>query len=195
MFDPFEQGDPAVTRTYGGLGLGLAICQGIVRAHGGTIRAASEGRDRGATLTVELPCVEVEERPDSGAVGSESAAKRPALRILLVDDHLDTVKALGRLLRRLDHRVTAAGSVAEALAAADGQVFDVVVSDLVLPDGSGLDLMRRLREAGPIKGVAVTGYGTQDEVDRTMRAGFAAHLAKPIAFDALRQVLEKLAEG
>ena len=200
VFNPFEQGERAITNEFSGLGLGLAISKGIVEAHGGTIAAASEGRGRGATLTVELPAADVAETPPEAApvppVPAAEAAEggpTPRLNILLVDDHQDTLKAMSRLLRTLDHQVTAADSKAAALAAAAGQAFDLLISDIGLPDGSGLELMGELLAQRPIKGIALTGYGLESDIEETRRAGFAAHLTKPIKFGDVAEAIRQLA--
>ena len=110
-------------------------------------------------------------------------APRP-LHILLVEDHVDTADAMSELLRVLGHRVTVAGTVGEALAAAERvqaeSGFDLVLSDLGLPDGHGADLMRELKSRYALPGVAVSGYGTEADVRRSLASGFSAHLVKPI---------------
>ena len=114
---------------------------------------------------------------------SRSRASR-ALHILLVEDHVDTADAMAELLRVVGHRVTVAGSVGEALAAAERVqaegAFDLVLSDLGLPDGHGADLMRELKSRYGLPGVAVSGYGTESDVRRSLASGFSAHLVKPI---------------
>lgn len=119
-------------------------------------------------------------RPDSGA-GAEGAgpAVRP-LRILLVEDHSATRVAMQRLLGALGHRVTTAANVEGALAALAENDFDLLISDIGLPDGSGTDLMRRVREIRPLPAIAVSGYGMEEDVRRSERAGFAAHVTKPV---------------
>ena len=205
IFDAFEQGEVAVARHFGGLGLGLAISKGLVAAHGGTIAAHSAGRNRGATFTVTLETVPYEaplpRRPATPTLPSHARAGR--LSILLVEDHVDTARALKRLLDGLGYDVRAADSVQAALHLAAQTDFDVLVSDLGLPDGSGLDIMRHLRQsraragaAAPATvGIALTGYGMEEDVARSRDAGFAEHITKPVNFDRLQQAIERAMSG
>src|SRR4051794_26667460 len=116
-----------------------------------------------------------------------------AQRILLVDDHDDTAKALARLLGLSGYSVHTATTVAGAVELFDSESFDLLISDIGLPDGTGYDLMRLLidRRCG-IKGIAVSGYGMQDDIDHGRRAGFAAHLTKPVAFDTLKETIQRV---
>lgn len=192
VFHAFEQGRSNVTREYGGLGLGLAICKGIVAAHRGAISAASEGKGKGTTLTVDLPPGESVADADR-ALAANLPASQSSLRILLVEDHEDTLRTIARLLRKLAHSVTTATTVLDALSAADKDEFDLVISDVGLPDGTGLELMRSMLKRRPCKGIALTGYGTDSDIDSTRRAGFNAHLTKPVNFQALANAIQMLA--
>ena len=191
LFDPFEQGSRAITDEFSGLGLGLAIAKGLVQAQGGRICAASEGPGRGTTLTVELPAFVPGAAATTAKPPQEAApaGDTPRLRILLVDDHHDTLKAMSRLLRHRKHSVTTADSVTAALAAAQGEPFDVLISDIGLPDGTGLDLMRELLKRRSIRGIALTGYGMESDIRETREAGYAAHLTKPVNFEQLEKAL------
>jgi signal transduction histidine kinase/ActR/RegA family two-component response regulator len=203
LFQGFEQGSRAITRRFGGLGLGLAISRAIVDLHGGRLSAASEGPGRGALFTVDLPVgvLPPAETPAATvpaipeAVAADEAAV--SLRILLVEDHADTAEALADLLRLMGHEVAVAGSVAAGLAAAaEGSAaggVDLVVSDLGLPDGSGQDLMRELVRRYGWKGIALSGYGMEEDVHRSREAGFARHLTKPVALEALRAAIRQVA--
>jgi signal transduction histidine kinase len=196
IFNEFEQGGSAITRQFGGLGLGLAISRRVVERHHGRLTASSPGRGRGAAFTLDLAAL-----PDRAA--SPARPSRPArpilrsLRVLFVDDHADTLQVMGRLLGRLGHAVTTATTVSDALEAARGTDFDLVISDLGLPDGSGLDLMRRLRAsaAGPISGIALSGYGMEEDLRKSREAGFGAHLTKPVDFSKLEAAIHQVIHG
>ena len=195
LFDPFEQGSRSITDEFSGLGLGLAIAKGLVEAHGGTIGAASDGSGRGTTFTVELATVSPPAKA-TACPGSTGASTIPTagVEILLVEDHRDTLMAMTRLLKRSGHRITGADCVAAALAAAGRQRFDLLISDVDLPDGTGLDLMRELsatpRER-PLPGIALTGYGMESDLKRSEGAGFFAHLVKPINFAELEDAIRR----
>jgi len=191
IFDAFEQGEKAVAWEFGGLGLGLAISRALVALHGGTIEAHSEGRDRGATFTVEFPATICS---DDTAPAPDNPPARPAgqkkgLSILLVEDHVDTSVALSRFLRAIGHQVRVADSVAGAVREVQAQEFDLLISDIGLPDGSGLDLMRQIRARQELRGVVLSGFGSEDDVRRSREAGFNRHLTKPISLDLLERAI------
>jgi PAS domain S-box-containing protein len=193
IFGAFDQGRPETARRFGGLGLGLTISRAILELHGGEIAAASAGPGRGATVTLRLPAdlppVEAAVRPAPEA--EEQGAERP-LSILLVEDHADTAAALAELIRLMGHRVQVAGGVAEALAVAqEGPAPDLLISDLGLPDGSGLEVMRGFAARG-VPGIALSGYGMEEDLERSRKAGFVRHLTKPVAFDRLARTLRDL---
>lgn len=191
IFSPFEQVGGYASKGYSGLGLGLAISKSLAETQGGRIWAASEGAGKGSTLTVAFPITA--DIPRHEVVGKQSQRLPGApLSILLVDDHEDTLAALSRLLRRLKYRVTTAGSITSALRAAEREQIDLLISDIGLPDGSGNELMRQLLARQPVKGIAVTGYGSEVDIEQTQAAGFAAHITKPIRFEALEQIIVQL---
>jgi signal transduction histidine kinase len=198
IFDAFEQGDRRVTRQFGGLGLGLAITKAIVELHGGVLTAWSEGEGAGAAFTVHLPlagveCLALPAVPAPVEAEGELRAAGP-LRLLLVEDHRDTAEAMADLLRAQGHRVTVAGTVTEALGAAESAGgLDLLVSDLGLPDGSGLDLMRELAARRGLRGIALSGYGTEEDVRRSREAGFEEHLTKPVDFQTLKDAIRRAA--
>lgn len=188
IFNAFDQGSEKVHQTFGGLGLGLAISRGIVDAHGGVLSVSSEGRGRGAEFTMELATVAVE--PGLRGVEAPRADASRPLRILFVDDHADTTATMKMLLERRGYSVVAVGDVASALREAKGASFDLLVTDIGLPDGSGLELMRELGGASGMRGIAVSGYGMESDLDASRRAGFFAHLTKPMHIDDLVTVIE-----
>jgi PAS domain S-box-containing protein len=192
VFDAFEQGDVKITRQFGGLGMGLAICKAIMDMHGGVIRAHSDGPDTGATFTVELPTTSTPEQKVVAAqpLGDNSAAGH--LRVLLVEDHPDTREVLARLLEALDYAVKTAGSVAAALQLAGAERFDLLVSDLGLPDGTGYDLMEQLRDRYGIKGIALSGYGMDQDQRRSREVGFLDHVVKPVDVSQLVAVIQRI---
>jgi two-component system CheB/CheR fusion protein len=207
IFHAFEQGGRGTTRQFGGLGLGLTISKAMVELHGGTIEARSAGKGKGATFTVRLPLQAAAKAPAgweaaalclAQGVGRDASAgaAQPAgrnLRILLVEDHGDTARIMKTVLTRQGHEVHLAGDVATALSAAQqrgrasGEGFDLLISDLGLPDGSGHDLMRALRAAGlTFPGIALSGYGQEQDVQDSHAAGFAEHLTKPASLTQLQ---------
>jgi DNA-binding response OmpR family regulator len=123
---------------------------------------------------------------------SSDAAASP-LRILLVEDHEHTGKVLARLLQSVGHHVIVADSVASAINAATKNTFDLLISDLGLPDGSGHDLMRRLKAAHDLDGICLSGYGMEEDVARSLDAGFREHLTKPVNFEKLRAAVDRAA--
>lgn len=193
LFASFEQGGRHITRQFGGLGLGLAISSSILQAHGGTIRGESPGPNLGATFTIELPLRAVSGTNGSASPHPPAAAstkKGRRLRILLVEDHNDTRNSLQRYLQAAKNEVTAAATAHEALALADREKFDLVVSDLGLPDeGGGLAMMRQLRERHGLAGIAVSGYGMDEDVAQSREAGFSHHLTKPFSLQRLKSLI------
>lgn len=191
IFDAFEQGSRS---TSAGLGLGLAIGKALVDLHGGTIRAFSDGAGAGAAFVVSLPTVVATAR---AAEFTEPALERPNVRVLLVEDHVDTAVTMQMLLRHHGYEVRIAASIADALTAAASFPFDVLVSDIGLPDGRGTELLAKLQAGadGPVLAIAMSGYGMEDDLERSRRAGFAEHLTKPVDFDSLHQAIARLARA
>jgi PAS domain S-box-containing protein len=213
VFDAFEQGQRSITRQYGGLGLGLAITRTIVELHGGRIEAESDGPDLGATFRIRLPVGaahlpaarsdQLPERPEAAA----TAAPPPetgdrSLHILLIEDHPDTADAMETLLSVVGHRVTVANNARDALAAAEAQAgldhdanggIDLVISDVGLPDISGHELMTELKRRFQLRGIALSGYGMDEDVQRSREAGFERHLTKPVSLQVLREAIREVA--
>ena len=211
IFHAFEQGEGSITRRYGGLGLGLAISKAMVAAHGGSIRASSGGKDAGATFAVDLntvptPANQVPVReavftapprataavllpPSPVAPGSADRRK-----LLVVDDHVDTCTGMKMMLQRRGYDVSIAHSADQAIARANEQKFDLLISDIGLPDRSGYELMEALRTTKGLRGIALSGFGMESDVERARAAGFSRHLTKPINFDLLESAIQTLLE-
>ena len=190
LFQPFEQADPSVNRQFGGLGLGLAISKRLVDLHHGRIEGESRGRSFGATFKVVLDTI-----PDGAAAnglnhrGGGKTSK--PLRILLVEDHQDTRRTLSRLLTHFGHSVVTADNVESAIEIMGANNIDAVLCDIGLPDGSGYEVAAQARANGGIKTIALTGFGTEQDVQRSKEAGFDFHLVKPINFQELQSVLDQ----
>jgi len=187
-----------VAHQFGGLGLGLAISRSLVSSHFGSIEAQSPGPGKGSTFTIRLPLLAVMDKSNdqpakkSGETTSFRRKQKQSLAILLVEDHEPTRISLTQLLMRRRHRVSAAASMNEARALAEKESFDVLISDIGLPDGNGADLMRELGAQHNLKGIALTGYGMEQDVARSQSAGFAAHLTKPVRIESLDNTLAEI---
>ena len=190
IFDPFEQGNRSFESRFGGLGLGLAISKSLAQAHGGTLTVQSAGRDRGSTFIFSMPTLSPAELATVPRKASSEASPQ-GLKILLVDDHQDTCAALEKLLVRRGHLVAATHNVRSAMEAAARDTFDLLISDIALPDGSGIDLMMQLRAISKIPGIAISGFGNNGDIERSLRAGFSEHLTKPIKLENLEAAIER----
>ncbi|PYI62282.1 MAG: hypothetical protein DMC60_02930, partial [Verrucomicrobia bacterium] len=190
IFDPFEQGNRSFESRFGGLGLGLAISKSLTQAHGGTLTAQSDGRDRGSTFILSMQTLSSTE---VGTVLHKTTGEtaQQGLKILLVDDHQDTCAALEKLLVRRGHLVAATHNVRSAMETAVRNKFDLLISDIALPDGSGVDMMRQLRAISAIPGIAISGFGNNGDIERSLQAGFSEHLIKPIKLDDLEAAIER----
>jgi PAS domain S-box-containing protein len=203
VFDRFRQVDSSTTRKQGGLGLGLAIVRHLVEAHGGYVRAQSDGPDLGSTFTVVLPAVgmsaagpaesaEGGERRD-GEAPAEVAHPAASLRdvsVLLVEDDGDTLELLREVLRSAGARVTGALNAREALEAHGP--FDIVISDIAMPDMDGYTFMRLFRSRGAdVPALAITAYARKEDAERAWRAGYQEHVAKPVDAANLVEVVRK----
>jgi PAS domain S-box-containing protein len=193
LFQPFEQ---ETAGRYGGLGLGLAITKKLLEAQQGAIEAKSDGPGKGASFIITLPCVSppLHPVPASAAPGkSDREFIDSGYRVLLVEDHADTARVLSRLLIGNGHTVTTAYSIADALEALRVNDFDILVSDIGLPDGTGIDLIRSIRDEllQKLPAIALTGFGMDDDIKRTLQAGFNDHLTKPVNFARLEQTIRR----
>ncbi|TSH95801.1 response regulator [Verticiella sediminum] len=201
LFDMFAQADGLAARRQGGLGIGLALVRQLAELHGGRVQAESAGEGCGATFAVWLPAVS----GPGAASGAEAAAESAAagslagVRVLLVDDSVETLEAFHQLLAMEGAVVTAVSTGAQALARARDETYDVIVSDIGMPEMDGHELLARLRGLpghARSPAVALTGFGRSDDVQRALAAGFRAHLNKPVRIEALLSVLRELvAEG
>jgi CheY-like chemotaxis protein len=198
IFERFRQGDSSSARAQGGLGLGLTIAQHIVELHEGRISAWSEGEGRGSTFTIELPV----RTPPPAAARLPSVTDRVqplrSLRVLVVDDHEDTLRGIGVALRGAGADVHCAGSAREGLEALTSFDPHVIVSDLAMPELDGFGLIRAVRarpagEGGLVPAVAVSALASREDRQRALEAGFQEHLAKPVDVPQLVQTLCRLA--
>ncbi len=199
VFEMFRQADGSNSRRHGGLGIGLALVHQLVQLHGGTIQAESEGANKGSRFTVHLPLLR-ETGPLSSAVLAASAAVRLNLprgtSFLIVDDSEDTIRMLEQLLKMSGANVTTATNGADALRLASENEFDVILSDISMPEMDGFEFLHRLRQINGrqhVPVVAITGFGRSNDIERARGAGFYSHLTKPLNIQALSDILDQLA--
>jgi PAS domain S-box-containing protein len=194
IFNAFDQGDISTQADRSGLGLGLAIANSLAQKHGGTLTVHSDGVGRGACFTLTLKRQVTQEASKYGspfdlALETPQSGAPHSMRILVVEDNVDSSATLQALLDRIGHDVSVAGSVNEARALLADRTFDVLLSDMGLPDGDGIDVLRYFRANGSGIAIALTGYGMYDDVERCLAAGFTEHMTKPLNFDRLRAAL------
>jgi signal transduction histidine kinase/CheY-like chemotaxis protein len=192
IFDAFEQGGSGVTNRYGGLGLGLAISKRVIDLHGGKISVQSEGRGTGATFTIKLKAMETSLLEGPAYPLDHDGSAKDSAEILLVEDHEDTARALRRMLENAGYQVGYASTLASARDLAAKRRFRLVISDLGLPDGSGLDLMGELGDSGQLRGIALSGFGSDNDIAAAKAAGFAEHFTKPVDWERLRLTIHRL---
>lgn len=194
IFDPFAQGDPSLQSRFGGLGLGLAISRSLAEAHDGSLTASSAGLGKGSTFRLDLPAIEsFSPQGVNPCEKSSDPARKKDLRILLVEDHCDTRSTLQRMLTRRGYQVESATDASSALALCAAEPFDLVLSDIGLPDRSGLELMREIAARHQIVGIAMSGFGMDSDIAKCKEAGFREHLTKPVDLETLDTVLQRAA--
>ena len=194
VFERFTQADSSFSRLHAGLGLGMAIVRHLVELHGGSVKAASDGKDQGATFTVSIPfgvrppegaLPEIERRTETRATGWESVPMLHDITVLIVDDDADAREVVELMLRTRGAHVTACSSATEALEAVTAHPPDVVISDIAMPGQDGLEFIRQLRERRPQQGgqvpaIALTAYAGPHDSEMTLAAGFDRHMTKPV---------------
>jgi PAS domain S-box-containing protein len=191
LFQPFEQG--ADINRYGGLGLGMAISKALVEIHAGILTAESDGPGQGAAFTVVLPSIHASTMKLPAADGSGIATRRNTqnISILLVEDHEDSAEVMSRLLRLKGYSVETCATVAEAVKIVNERNFNLLLSDIGLPDGTGIDLIRLIRQHSSLPAIALTGFGMDQDVARYKESGFDAHLTKPVNFQKLEMIINQ----
>jgi PAS domain S-box-containing protein len=194
VFEIFRQADASSARKQGGMGIGLALVQQLAELHGGSVKAESEGVGQGARFTVRIPLY----KPGISSLAPETIGATGALQgkfILVVDDSRETTEMLGKLLELEGAFVESARCGAEALEIAGRKYFNLVISDISMPEMDGYQLLRKLRELpemADVPAVALTGYGRSSDIDRALDEGFAEHLTKPLDLDQLLQIVRRL---
>jgi hypothetical protein len=190
LFVPFEQGDPKLHRQYRGLGLGMTISNALVQLLKGKLIAESPGLGQGSKFTVTFPTIAstpVTNEPD-GSLPTVSGK----VNLLLVEDHHDSARALTSLLENRGYKVESVPTVATALDALARDGFDLLICDLGLPDGSGIDLIAKIRKTQTTPAIALTGFGMQQDIERAQQAGFDSHLTKPVNLQKLEATIRRL---
>jgi PAS domain S-box-containing protein len=204
VFDRFRQADGGTTRRFGGLGLGLSIVKHLTELHGGNVRVASDGLEKGATFIISLPLQAVRSEPeelidDERHASFDAATKKPDLtgiRVLMVDDEGDSIEIVRRILERKGAEVRTARSMVKALEEFTPFMPQVLITDIGMPEHDGFELLARLRElpgGRSVPAVALTAMARNEDRIRALRAGFHLHLVKPVDFNELVAVVQNLA--
>lgn len=199
IFDLFVQADNRFERRESGLGIGLTLCRWLVEMHGGAIEATSEGAGRGATFTVTLPLYSVQDAANDEGMrdGTAGGDAREMLVVLVVDDNRDSADSMAMLLRMMGHRVQVAYSGAQAMQFAErAEHIDVALIDIAMPGADGFAVLRQLKKTKALQGAscaAMTGFGQESDVARSLDQGFDLHLTKPVQLPLLDSLLAKAA--
>ncbi len=202
VFEYFRQADSTTTRKFGGLGLGLAIVHHLVELHGGTIQADSLGEGQGATFTVKLPLMNVSSKQRNESLSSPRTPDTSPLtdvRILLVDDDADTRDLMAFTLEQSGALVTSVGLASEALQVFEQTNFDLLISDVGMPDVDGYMLIQQILAVPPKQGrilaIALTAYAGESNRQQAIAAGFQQHIAKPVEPEDLVKTIVTLIES
>src|SRR5579863_2372489 len=193
LFQPFEQDREAMA--HGGLGLGMAIAKALVGYHQGAISAESAGPGKGSTFTVSFATAEAHQTARAVASTSAAPAAPRGAAILIAEDHVDTAEVMTRLLCNLGHQAESCGTLAEALVRIRQRHFDLIITDVGLPDGTGIELLHHIREQSSIPAIAMTGYATETYKTEYEKAGFNGYLTKPVSFDRLDAMISQLLQA
>ena len=186
IFETFTQADTSLDRTAGGLGLGLAVASGLIKQHGGTITAQSDGVGKGSIFSISLPDAQLVESETSPPPAS--ATERNKLQLLIIEDNEDSARTLQRLLKAYGYGTSVAYDGVAGLDLARAQRPDVILCDIGLPKMDGYAVaaaLRQFSETARTRLIAVTGYGSDEDRDRARSAGFDAHIVKPINLQEL----------
>ncbi|MBW3587755.1 MAG: response regulator, partial [Cyanobacteria bacterium 0813] len=200
VFEHFRQEDGAITRKFGGLGLGLAIARQIVELHGGRIWVESRGEGQGASFTVELPLLHTANPVAEVVCRAEARSNElhlASVRVLVVDDEQDSRDFVAFVAEQAGAKVTALGSAIEALQLLSTTPFDILLSDIGMPEMDGYMLVRQVRalppqQGGQIPAIALTAYAGDFNQKQALAAGFQRHLAKPVEPSELVQAIVTL---
>jgi PAS domain S-box-containing protein len=200
IFEPFRQADASTTRRHAGLGLGLAIVRELVHAHGGSVRAESAGKGKGATFIVDLPTRSIQRPAVNGPLPKRQLPRLEGTRVLVVDDEPDAVEIVTELLGSAGAVVEGARSAEEVLKKLPSFCPEVLVSDIGMPGMDGYDLIRSIRSldrahGGRVPALALTAYTRKEDVERSLSAGFQAHLGKPVDAEKLLSTIANLARA
>jgi CheY-like chemotaxis protein len=193
IFEPFYQANADARGRPEGLGLGLAISRSVAEAHGGRLSLRSPGPGQGSTFRLELGTV-----PEDATASPEPTSPpsnppgRAGLNVLLVEDNEETLRYLTLILQERNYNVVPVDRVSAALAAAGEAPFDLLISDIELPDGTGLELIHGLGGGQTLPGIAISGFGSEEDLQQSASAGFAEHLTKPIDLNRLESAIRRV---